>query len=617
MEVYRADIAIIGAGGAGLRAAIAAAESDPTLRIALISKVYPMRSHTVAAEGGAAAVTQAHDSLEHHFNDTVSGGDWLCEQDVVEYFVAQCHDELVQMEHWGCPWSRRADGHVNVRAFGGMKIERTWFAADKTGFHMLHTLFQTSIRYPSIERFDEYFCTDLIVDDGRCRGVVAISLATGEFTTIEADAVIVATGGAGRVFRENTNGGIVTGDGLALAYRAGVPLRDMEFVQYHPTCMPKTGLLFTEACRGEGGFLLNKDGYRYLQDYGLGPAEDKPRNKFMELGPRDRLSQAFWHEQQKGRTIDGPDGSAVHLDLRHLGHAYLHERLPQICELAEEFMGIDPAKQPIPVLPAVHYTMGGILADATTASPMPGLFSVGECSSVGIHGANRLGSNSLTELCVFGKVAGEEAARTVRTPQPANRRAIAQLGAASVERASAALNREPPRGGRRGERIATLRTAMAKAMESGCGIYRKAETMQATIDTMAELKERYRSVQLDDHSKAFNTEWLLELELGYQLDVAEAMVHSALQRRESRGSHQRLDGWEKRDDVNYLKHTLAFHGADGRPRIEYQDVTITRSKPGTRAYGAAGVAADDARKHAAASGASGASGATGATGTST
>jgi len=415
VQIFKADVAIVGAGGAGLRAAIAVAQADPGLTIALISKVYPMRSHTVAAKGGAAAVTQAHDSLEAHFHDTVAGGDWLCEQDVVEYFVAQAHAELVQMEHWGCPWSRKADGHVNVRAFGGMQIERTWFAADKSGFHMPHTLFQTSLKFPSIRRFDEHFCVDLVVDDGRVQGVVTIEMASGEFRLIQAKSVIIATGGAGRVFRENTNGGIVTGDGMALAYRHGVPLRDMEFVQYHPTCMPGTGLLFTEACRGEGGFLLNKDGYRYLQDYGLGPAQPTPRNKAMELGPRDRLSQAYWHEKQKGRTIAGPHGEVVQLDLRHLGESKLRERLPQIYELAVEYLGVDPARTPIPVLPAAHYTMGGIVADGTTASPLPGLYSAGECSSVGIHGANRLGSNSLTELLVFGRVAGIESARYAKS----------------------------------------------------------------------------------------------------------------------------------------------------------------------------------------------------------
>jgi fumarate reductase flavoprotein subunit len=587
MDVFKADVAIIGAGGAGLRAAIAAAEADPKLTIALVSKVYPMRSHTVAAEGGAAAVTQPHDSLEAHFHDTVAGGDWLCEQDVVQFFVEHAHEELVQMEHWGCPWSRKADGHVNVRAFGGMKIERTWFAADKTGFHMLHTLFQTSMRYPSIRRFDEHFCADLVVDEGRVQGVVAIDVASGEFILIQASAVIVATGGAGRAFRENTNGGIVTGDGMALAYRHGVPLRDMEFVQYHPTCMPGTGLLFTEACRGEGGFLLNKDGYRYLQDYGLGPAEPTPRNKAMELGPRDRLSQAYWHEKQKGRTVGGPHGEVVLLDLRHLGERKLRERLPQIYELAVEYLGVDPAKEPIPVLPAVHYTMGGIVADVDTAAPLAGLYSVGECSSVGIHGANRLGSNSLTELIVFGKVAGVEAARHARSAPAGSASVLTLLARQACSHAASYLTRQDGT-----ERIATLRREMAQTMEEGCGIYRTQAAMQATCDKLAQLKERYRRVKVDDGSKVWNTEWLLAIELGYLLDVAQAMAHSALERRESRGSHQRLDGFATRDDVNFLKHSLAHHNGGDPPRITYGAVKITTSQPATRAYGAAGERAD-------------------------
>ena len=591
MQTFQTDVAIVGAGGAGLRAAIAVAEADPRLRVALVSKVYPMRSHTVAAEGGAAAVTQAHDSLEAHFHDTVAGGDWLSEQDVVDYFVAHCHEEMVQMEHWGCPWSRKPDGHVNVRAFGGMKIERTWFAADKSGFHMLHTLFQTSIKYPSIRRFDEHFCVDLVVDDGRVQGVVVIDIASGGFTFIQAKAVIIATGGAGRVFRENTNGGIVTGDGMALAYRHGVPLRDMEFVQYHPTCMPGTGLLFTEACRGEGGFLLNKDGYRYLQDYGLGPAEPTPRNKAMELGPRDRLSQAYWHEKQKGRTVKGPHGDVVHLDLRHLGEKKLRERLPQIYELAVEYLGVDPAQAPIPVLPAVHYTMGGIVADGRTASTLPGLYSVGECSSVGIHRANRLGSNSLTELLVFGKVAGTEAAAYVRTQPDAAAPALMMLAEQAQVRALAVAQ---PRPG--GERIATLRSEMARSMEEGCGIYRSADTMQATCDKLAELKQRYRGVGIDDRSRGWNTEWLLAIELGYLLDVAQAMAHSALQRQESRGSHQRLDGFTERDDQRFLCHSLAVYAGEDAPRIDYGPVKITHSPPGTRAYGAAGEQADADRK---------------------
>jgi fumarate reductase flavoprotein subunit len=592
VEVVVTDIAIVGGGGAGLRAAIAAAESDPRARIALVSKVYPMRSHTVAAEGGAAAVTLAEDSLENHFHDTVAGGDWLCDQDAVDYFVAHCLEEMVRLEHWGCPWSRLPDGRVNVRAFGGMKMERTGFAADMTGFHMLHTLFQTSMKYPMIRRFDEHFACDLLVDEGRVRGVLAIEVATGEFKLIRSRAVVIATGGAGRVFRQNTNGGIVTGDGMALAYRRGVPLRDMEFVQYHPTCMPGPGLLFTEACRGEGGLLVNKDGYRYLQDYGLGPPDPWPRKKAMELGPRDRLSQAFWHESRKGRTIPTAGGDAVHLDLRHLGRAKLHERLPQICELAERFLGIDPAEAPIPVRPAVHYTMGGIPTDVRTATPLPGLFAAGECASSGIHGANRLGSNSLAELCVFGRVAGEEAARFAAGIHEGNGVALRWQAQDASREALRPLER--PAGG---ERLAQVRDAMAQAMERGCGIYRTASELEETCRTLSTLKSRANAVSLSDRARGWNTEWLGALELEYQLDVAEAMAHSALARRESRGAHQRLDeGCRERDDARFLKHTLAWKVHGGAPRIGDAPVVITHSRPGMRAYGAAGEAAEREEK---------------------
>jgi len=591
VDIVEVDVAIVGAGGAGLRAAIAVAENDPTLTIALVSKVYPMRSHTVAAEGGSAGVVLSNDSLEHHFNDTVTGGDWLCEQDVVEYFVAQCTREMVQLEHWGCPWSRKDDGHVNVRAFGGMKIERTWFAADKTGFHMLHTLFQTSIKYPSIRRFDEYFCSDLMVEDGRAQGLLAIQIGTGKFVLIKAKAVIIATGGAGRVFRQSTNGGIVTGDGMALAYRHGVALRDMEFVQYHPTCMPGTGLLFTEACRGEGGILVNKDGYRYLQDYGLGPPDPWPRKKAMELGPRDRLSQAFWHEERLGRTVDTPQGSAVLLDLRHLGEKHLRERLPLICEMAERYMGIDPAETAIPVRPAVHYTMGGIAVDGNCAASLPGLYAIGECASVGIHGANRLGSNSLAELCVFGKLAGDQAARHVRELGQGFSPGLEAQARAARERALALVRRE---GG--SERISVLRREMAVSMEQGCGIYRIGSEMQATCDKIGELRERYQNVRVDDKSSVWNTDWLQGIELGFQLEVAQAMAHSAVNRKESRGAHQRIDGFEARDDVNYLKHSLATYAGADAPTIGYGDVKITKSQPAVRAYGAAGEAAHDKKE---------------------
>ena len=589
MQQFDADILILGAGGAGLRAAIAAAQSAPDMTVALVSKVYPMRSHTVAAEGGSAGVVRSNDSLDNHFDDTVEGGDWLCEQDVVEYFVSHCTREMIQLEHWGCPWSRQPDGHINVRKFGGMKIERTWFAADRSGFHILHTLFQTSTKFPQIRRFDECFCVDLLVEDGRVHGAVVLSISTGEFTTIHARAVVIATGGAGRVFRQNTNGGIVTGDGMALAYRHGVPLRDMEFVQYHPTCLPGTGILITEACRGEGALLVNKDNYRYLQDYGLGPVTSEPRNKFMELGPRDRLSQAFWHEQRKGRTVSTPQGDAVLLDHRHLGRAKLNERLPLICELAKEFAGIDPADTPIPVRPAVHYTMGGILVDINTASPLPGLFAAGECSSVGIHGANRLGSNSLAELSVFGRVAGEQAVAFARQASAA--KTMSDQGKA-VEARSLALLKQ--KGG--GERHAALRAEMCASMERGCGIYRLGPEMQQTCDTLATLKRRYQALSLEDGSRVWNTDWITAIELGFQLDVAEAMAHSALARTESRGAHQRLDGFDKRDDVKFLCHSLANYRDGASPSITTMPVNITRSPPGQRAYGALGEQLAAARK---------------------
>lgn len=584
MKTITTDIAVIGAGGAGLRTAIAAAEANPELEIALISKVYPMRSHTVAAEGGSAAVTKEEDTLDNHFNDTVGGGDWLCEQDVVEYFVKNAYREMTQLEQWGCPWSRKENGEVNVRRFGGMKVERTWFAADKTGFHMLHTLFQTSMKYPQINRYDEYFVVDILVEDGQVQGLIAIHMAEGELICIKAKSVVLATGGAGRVYHCNTNGGIVTGDGMAMAFRHGVPLRDMEFVQYHPTGLPGTGILMTEGCRGEGGIMVNKNGYRYLQDYGMGPETPigEPKNKYMELGPRDKVSQAFWHEQQKGNTIKHPLGDVVHLDLRHLGEEYLNERLPFICELSKAYVNVDPAKEPIPIRPTVHYTMGGIETDKNNETNIKGLFAVGECSSVGLHGANRLGSNSLAELVVFGRLAGEKAAERAAEFTAWNDDAIKAQIEEVQGRIEALLAQEGD------ENWADIRTEMGHSMEAGCGIYRKEHEMQDTVDKLAELKKRYKNISIKDKGKVFNTDLLYAIEIGYGLEVAETMAHSAILRKESRGAHQRLDeGCTERDDVNFLKHSLAYYNKDAAPTIKYSDVTITKSQPKARLYGEA------------------------------
>jgi fumarate reductase flavoprotein subunit len=581
MELISTDIAIIGAGGAGLRAAIAVAEADPSLGVCLISKVYPMRSHTVAAEGGAAGVIKDNDSLEDHFHDTVAGGDWLCDQDAVELFVHMAPRELLQMENWGCPWSREPSGKVAVRPFGVMKIERTWYAADQSGFHMLHTLFQTSLKYPSIRRFDEYYSTDLLVEDGRCTGTVAIEMRSGRMVAFQAKAVIIATGGCGRIFPFTTNGAIKTGDGMAMAYRAGVPLKDMEFIQYHPTGLPGTGILMTEGSRGEGGLLRNKDGYRYLQDYNLGPPDPWPRLKAMELGPRDRLSQAFWHEQKKGRTISTPHGDAVLLDLRHLGEKKINERLPMVRELAQSYAGVDPVHEPIPVRPVVHYTMGGIHTDIDAATPLPGLFAAGECACVSINGANRLGSNSLTELLVFGTRAGHSAGAFAKANS-----AVSTSAARAQADAAHKRIRELFVSNSGTETVSGLRKAMHDTIESGAGIYRSEVFLQETCRVLADLRRRYDKVQLQDRSNVFNTDLIQVLELGCMLDVAEAIAHSAAQRKESRGSHQRLDHPE-RDDQNYLKHSLATYRASEPPTISYCDVVITRSKPAERVYGGA------------------------------
>ena len=578
------DILIVGGGGAGLRAVIAAAEEHPDLDIAMVSKVYPMRSHTVSAEGGAAAVIKDNDSLDEHIHDTISGADWLADQDAVELFVNEAPREMIQLEHWGCPWSREEDGSVAVRPFGGMRIRRTWYAADKTGFHMLHARFQTSLKHTAVTRYDEWFATRLLVENGRCQGVIAIEMRTGEVHAIRARSVIMCTGGGGRVFPFTTNAAIKTGDGMAMAYRAGVALKDMEFVQYHPTGLPGTGILITEAARGEGGILVNTEGRRYLEDYNLGepvPIDDPrhPQLRTMELGPRDKLSQAFMREQDAGRVFEGEYGTYTHLDVRHLGEKLIEERIPFVRELAKNYAGIDPVHEPIPVRPVVHYMMGGIHTNTNGETSLPGLFAAGECACVSINGANRLGSNSLTELLVFGKRAGLSAAEFAREHPDIDGDAL-EAQRADEEASIAARFRTPREGG---ERLATIRRELNSTMEAGAGVYREESGIRATTEKVGELKERFENVTIDDHSKSFNTELTTAIELGFLLDVGEAVAHSALQRTESRGSHQRTD-YPDRDDDEFLKHSLAFR-TDGAPRIEYSDVTITKWPPAERTYG--------------------------------
>src|SRR5258707_2958656 len=460
-----------------------------------------------------------------------------------------------------------------------MKKMRTWFAADKTGFHMLHTLFQTSLKYTSVVRYDEWFVSKLLVDDGRVQGVVAIELMSGKVQAITARAVILCTGGCGRVFPFTTNANIKNGDGMALAYRAGAPLKDMEFVQYHPTGLPFTGILITEAARSEGGWMLNKDGYRYLQDYNLGKPEPKPVFRSMELGPRDRLSQAFVKEHEKGRTIETPYGPVVHLDVRHLGEEVITKKIPFVRELCLKYQNIDPIRELIPVRPVVHYMMGGVSTDINGATPLPGLYAAGEVACVSINGANRLGSNSLPELLVFGARAGRAAAEFASSAKPISNAVLAQAFDEQRRIENQFLRNTTGR-----ERISTLREEMQGTMESSAGIYRTESSLAAGAQTLRQLQERSDSLALDDHSLTFNTDLVAALELSFMLDVAESMVQSALQRTESRGAHQRTD-FTKRNDEKFLAHSLVFRAADARPRVEYLPVRITRWPPGERVYG--------------------------------
>ena len=528
-----------------------------------------MRSHTISAEGGMAAVLREYDSLDSHAYDTIKGSDFLADQDAVEFFVKESPREAIRLEHWGCPFSRDPDGRISVRAFGGMSVKRTLFATDKIGFHLLHTLFQTSLKFSNVHRYDEWFVTSLLVDDGKVDGVTAIELRTGDLVTILAKAVIIATGGCGKIFQFTTNGWIKTGDGMALAYRAGVPLKDMEMVQYHPTLLPNTGILITEAARGEGGYLLNKDGERFLKRYVPGK---------MELGPRDIISRAEMTEIGEGRAFEGPYGSFVHLDLTHLGEAVIEEKLPFVKELAERYVGIDPAHEPIPVRPGQHYQMGGVHTDMYGSTGLPGLYAAGEVACVSINGANRLGSNSLTECLVFGAAAGKAAAEYAQKQRaPTFGNPVQGLSMMEEKRIYDQILKHE-----KGERISAIRVEMQRLMEKHVGIYRDENSLTEACRIIGELKERMKNATVEDKDRIFNTELLSALELDFMLDAAEAIAYSALHRRESRGAHSRVD-YTKRDDLVFMKHTTAYIGPDG-PRIDYSPVTITRWKPEERVY---------------------------------
>jgi fumarate reductase flavoprotein subunit len=569
VEFESYDVLVVGGGLAGLRAAIAAVEANPRVKVGLVSKVYPMRSHTVSAEGGAAAALRPEDSYENHAFDTIKGSDYLADQDVVEAFVREAPPELIQMEHWGCPWTRDPDGKISARPFGGMTTWRTCFAADKTGFHMLHTVFQTTLKYDQIHRHDEAFATKLLIEDSRCVGVVALDQRTGRFDAITAKSTILATGGLGRVYAFTTNGNICTGDGMALAYRAGVGLKDMEMVQFHPTGLPFTGILITEAVRGEGGYLTNSEGERFLKRY--------VPNK-MELGPRDIISRAMVTEFEEGRGFMGPHGNYMHLDVRHLGEEAIDRKLPFMRELGREFVGIDIVHDPIPVRPVQHYMMGGVDADISGATPIAGLYAAGECANVGLNGGNRLGSNSLSECLVFGAAAGRAAAHYASSAKPVTANPIDAMLWDEARRVEAAYLEKT--GGT--ESIGTVREEMQRDMDAGAGVFRTKEGLEKLTDQLGGLRERFERIKIEDSSHTFNTELTAALELDFMLEVSQTIVASALAREESRGAHARRD-FPERNDEKFLKHTVAYR-TDTRPRLEYRDVRITNFKPQARVY---------------------------------
>ena len=554
------DVLIIGAGLAGMRAALSARQNG--VDVAVVSKVHPVRSHSNAAQGGInAALQDRGDDWRDHAYDTIKGSDYLGDQDAIEIMCREAGEEVITMENFGVIFNRDEEGRLGTRAFGGQRQARTFFVADFTGQALLHVLYEQIMR-AGVRVYEEWFILSLIVEDGRCAGAVLMEIRSGDIHVVRAKAVIMAAGGIGRVFEPSTNALICTGDGMSLAYQAGAELMDMEMVQYHPTTLQGSGVLITEGARGEGAYLLNSEGERFMERYAP---------NMMELASRDVVSRSEQTEINEGRGING----CVLLDCRHLGEQVIRERLSQIQEIARDFANVDITKEPIPIQPGMHYQMGGIKTDIDGQTAVPGLYAAGEVACVSVHGGNRLGANSLLDTLVFGRRSGQHASDAVKSISHAN-----------VTDASADADRENIQGllsnAEGGPMFGTLRHEMGKTMTDNLAVYRDQQGMETALSDIREVRERYRSVYVPDKGKTFNTNLLFTIELGFMFDCAESVAVSGLERKESRGAHTRTD-MPDRDDENWLKHILVKNSVDG-PALEHLPVVITDWKPEVRSY---------------------------------
>jgi succinate dehydrogenase / fumarate reductase flavoprotein subunit len=565
------DVLILGTGLAGLRAAVEIGmRTQGEANIGIVSKVQVMRSHSVCAEGGTAAVMRPEegDSLELHAWDTVKGSDFLADQDTVDRFVQTSPDEIRRLEHWGVPWSRREDGRIMQRPFGGHSFPRACMAADKTGFFEMQALYDTLLKYSNFKRYDECFVTSLLLDGGRFAGLTVYDLPTGDFLVLRAKALLIASGGLGNLYGFTTYSQTVTGDGQAIAYRAGLALEDPEFLQFHPTGLVPSGILMTEGCRGEGGYLRNNKGERFMERYAP---------KMMELGPRDIVSRSEMTEILEGRGFPRADGlDYIHLDLTHLGAERINKRLPLIREVCMKFLGIDPITAQIPIRPVAHYSMGGIEADIDGRTKVENIWAAGEVACHSMHGANRLGCNSTAECLVWGGITGGEIAKYLQ-PRPPLSQVPEEKSRAEEKRIFDGLLQQSGT-----ENPALIRRELRVLMDKHAGVYRTGVSMKEGLGKIAQLKQRFRKIAIQDKSRIYNTNLVQALETNNMLDLAEVLLLAALAREESRGGHARTD-FPKRDDEKFLVHSMVYY-TGGTPRLQYKPVTITNWKPVERKY---------------------------------